>query len=127
MKLTPKEKNVIDKFNSSLAKVRPHDARPTDEELAKMTDAEILAGDWLVDIEDSIFWDRWDKANSNLTAEIDAKVKAGLASYWRPQNPTLETAKSIGKAIAGTLHKHGAKINIRVGDPKIKVGYLRKN
>ena len=75
MKITPREKTVIDRFNNTMIDIEPngHGKRPSDAELAKMSDAEILAGDWLVDIEDSIFWNRWDEANANLT------IKAGLA------------------------------------------------
>lgn len=72
--------------------------RPTDAELAKMSDAEILAGDWLVDIEDSTFWNRWDEANINLTTEIDTAVSQGRASYYRPVpiwTPTRSTEKQI--------------------------------
>jgi hypothetical protein len=39
--------------------------RPSDAELLTMSDAEILEGDWLVDIEDSVFWKRWDEAKNN--------------------------------------------------------------
>jgi hypothetical protein len=67
MQITTREKTMIDKFNKTLVEVEAVQQRPSDAELAKMTDAEILAGDWLVDIDDSTFWNRWDEANSNLT------------------------------------------------------------
>lgn len=94
MKVTPREKTIIERFNNSLVDIEPnnHGKRPTDSELSKMSDAEILAGDWLVDIEDSTFWNRWDEANANLTidngvkyytpAKVAELVKAGKASYW---------------------------------------------
>lgn len=58
--------------------------RPSDEQLAKMSDAEILAGDWLVDISDNTFWNRWDEANFNLTNQIDVAVAEGRAMHYRP-------------------------------------------
>lgn len=64
---------MIDKFNNKLVELEATQQRPSDEALAKMSDAEILAGDWLVDIEDTTFWNRWDEANANLT--IDNSVK----------------------------------------------------
>ena len=57
--------------------------RPSDEELAKMTDAQVLAGDWIVDIEDSVFWKRWDEANANLTIEVNKAIAEGRASAYR--------------------------------------------
>lgn len=93
MKVTPREKQVIERFNGSLIDLEPNRReRPSDAELSKMSDAEVLAGDWLVDIEDTTFWNRWDEANANLTidngikyytpAKVAALVKSGLASYW---------------------------------------------
>lgn len=59
------------------------DERPSDSELAKMSDAEILAGDWLVDIEDETFWNRWDEANTNLTIEAANAVNEGRACWLK--------------------------------------------
>lgn len=47
--------------------------RPPDEMLIKMTDEEILAGDWLVDVEDDFFWSRWMAARKRRQQQGGAK------------------------------------------------------
>jgi hypothetical protein len=92
MSITTREKQMLDRFNKKLVEVEAVQQRPSDAELAKMSDAAILAGDWLVDIEDYTFWNRWDEANANLTVDngvkyytpsrIEKLVESGKASHW---------------------------------------------